>query len=85
MSQVALPRRSEELPAGHSVGAVPSVWAVIFNVWPDAPIYHALDAAPDRRARQTICGRAIGLYHPCLPMKHAEKFGVPCRSCWPEA
>lgn len=54
---------------------------MIFNIWPDVPVFHALDAGPDRSARQTVCGRAIGIYHPLLPMKHARKIGRPCRSC----
>jgi len=83
MSLEALPSASAERPSEPSALAegVPETWAVIFNIWPDVPVFHALDAGPDRRARQTVCGRAIGIYHPLLPMKHARKIGRPCRSC----
>jgi hypothetical protein len=58
--------------------AVDGAWAVIFHVWQDEPIFH--DLAPGRR---TLCGRAVGVYHPLLPLKHARKIGVPCKGCRP--
>jgi hypothetical protein len=70
-----------EPPEEPLVVGVPEIWAVIFNIWPDVPVYHDLNARPDRSARETVCGRAIGVYHPLLPMKHARKIGRPCRSC----
>lgn len=55
-------------------------WAMIFNIWADEPVYHRLSSeSPD----STACGREIGLYKPTLPMKHVEKFGRPCRGCFP--
>lgn len=65
------------------VEGVPDTWAVIFKIWPDRPVYHDLVARPDRRGRFTVCGRAVGVYQPLLPMKHARKIGVPCKSCRP--
>lgn len=57
------------------------LWAVIFNIWRDEPIYHKL-AAPGTWATQ--CGRKIGLHTPLLPMKHVKRFSRPCRSCYPQ-
>jgi len=58
------------------------VWAVVFHIWEDEPIYHAIKRS--RFGRRTLCGRVVGLYTPCLPMKHAERIGRPCKGCWPQ-
>jgi hypothetical protein len=55
------------------------LWAIIFKPWPDKPVFHGFVGRG-----MTRCGRKIGPYHPMLPMKHARKFGRPCRSCYPE-
>jgi len=66
-----------ELPEGRFDARLDSVWAVIFHIWEAEPVFHGV------RRRRTLCGREIGLYTPSLPMKHAQKIGRPCRSCWP--
>lgn len=54
------------------------LWAIIFKPWPDKPVYHG-----HAGHGLTLCGRRIGDTTPMLPMKHAKRFGRPCRSCYP--
>lgn len=53
------------------------MWAVIFNIWHDEPVYHELAEG----ALVTKCGRHVGIWTPMIPHKHAEKIGRLCRSC----
>ncbi len=55
-------------------------WAIIFQIWKEEPVFHKLAIAS---RDYTSCGRRIGVYLPLLPMKHARKFGRPCRGCFP--
>ena len=58
------------------------LWAVIFNIWRDEPIYHGVERR--WQGLYTHCGRRLGSKTPALPMKHVEKFARPCRSCYPQ-
>lgn len=60
------------------------MWAIFLRLWPDEPVYHALGVIRDMRDF-TKCGRPVGVYVPFVPMKHAVKFGRPCKDCWPDA
>lgn len=59
------------------------MWAAIFNIWADEPVYHEVRHTP--QGRYTVCGRRVGTGKPLLPQKHAEKFARPCKSCAQEA
>jgi hypothetical protein len=58
------------------------VWAVVFQIWDDEPVFHALQWNLSL-LRATRCGRVVGVDLPWLPLKHALKIGKPCRGCWP--
>lgn len=55
------------------------LWAIIFRIWPDEPVFHRLRLGS---TTTTSCGRTVGMHLPLLPMKHAIKFGRPCRGCF---
>ena len=59
------------------------MWAIIFKWWPDEPTYHR--KADWQLGLRTVCGRKFGLYTALIPLKHAKKFGKPCKGCFPVA
>ena len=84
-SEKGAPLRASGLPLGTSsrsasggADTVFPVWGIIFKPWADEPIFHAVGDDP----LHTACGRPIGMTTPGFPLKHARKFGKPCRGCF---
>lgn len=58
-------------------------WVIFLNPWPDIPVFHRFGKRTFGLVEFTKCGREISTYKPWFPMKHAVRFGRPCKGCFP--